>query len=306
MDNLVVRAGCLRVLTVFVPAFIAACGGSGAPQQEVASAPAAPVVVVEPVTWGEVVGGVRTRVRIASREMKLGSPGLIDVQLQNIQSADATFYYEDGILSVDDPFLITDPDGKVVRNIEPVNYSRGTPDAVSRGETVAIISNFNIFASYLITMPGAYGITYRSRPSGYRDVLIPASGRMDVVVGVGEVPIEDRIVSVAAGVMPDGWRIARTRSSAVMVQGQTTSGGVTVSIFRPTEKELDMVTVKLWVLENPLMLDENGEFFGRKLDYLGRCEFGHAYLASEPRVALLWSDHRERLIEAFRAEISPE
>ena len=246
---------------------------------------------VEGSAWGSEKDGLQTRLTCLDSAWAPGQPLRVRLELRNVSDRRVT--YDDQQISVNEPFAITGPDGERVRWIGVRAQTGGGPKPIEPGETIVLLSSFDLAERYLLTRPGEYTVRSRKR-HGFGSAAIPPSNTVRVLAGNGTPSAPLLLLERIAERLPERWSVSwhRAPSSddlAILCKYSPPSGLIS-----------DGANVILIIGRDK---DGLGKLASRRSqgepEYLGRHALGHVYLLTNPRAKARWSGHRDDLLRAL-------
>jgi len=135
-------------------------------------------------------------------EFVIGQPMLLSLQMRNDGNEPAA--YEHTSVTVNDPMLVTGPDGETLPYVDTSYQTRVYPDAVLPGEVVILADKYDVTSQYRIVRPGRYQFQFRGTHHGGKP-----SNVLEVDVKPGSLPAIEQVVERLLPVLPAGWKFTR-------------------------------------------------------------------------------------------------
>ena len=210
---------CLRPAAFLAVVVLIAAACQSGPQAIVSPA-GGPVVGA----WSEPIHGLRTRIAATSAEFRVGEPLSLQLEIENTSAAAVEYSAQQ--VAVNEPFLVTGPDGERVGwvGITRQTASGGMP-RIEAGKRRVLVAGYDLTAEYLICEPGVYTIEsrrHRGFPNWPLGAIpgIPGSLPIRIDVAPGDAPKSLRLMAEIHRRLPrtGNWRLSPDRSNDGGVQ----------------------------------------------------------------------------------------
>jgi len=135
-------------------------------------------------------------------EFVIGQPMLLSLQMRNDGNTPAAYWHTS--VTVNDPMLVTGPDGEMVPYVDTSYQTMVYPDAILPGETISLADKYDVTSQYRIVHPGRYRFQFRGTHHGGKP-----SNVLELDVKPGPLPTADQIIERLLPVLPAGWKFTR-------------------------------------------------------------------------------------------------
>jgi len=130
----------------------------------------------------------------------IGKPMLFRIELANV--SDETLGYRQTSYMVNDPMIVTDPDGNRVPYMDTSYQTAGGPDFIEPGETLALVESYDVTSQYHITKPGKYSFQFTR-------FYLKQSNVVEVEIKEGELSPQEIATERLKPIVPEGWDFSR-------------------------------------------------------------------------------------------------
>jgi hypothetical protein len=227
-------------------------------------------------------------------EFVIGQPMLLSLQMRNDGNTPAG--YRHTLVTVNDPMLVTGPDGETVPYVDTSYQTMVYPDAVLPGEVVALADKYDVTSQYRIIRPGRYRFQFRGTHHGGKP-----SNVLEVNVKPGPLPAIEQVVERLLPVLPPGWKFTRHTVSESDDIDAASFGQLYIHLIgQPGGKGGDR-GVLLVVLPGS-DASETDPWLKESFDFWGLSPWGLVY-ASVHDADPLWPDHKAEIVRVL--EIKP-
>lgn len=269
-------------------------------------------------SWSPVIDGLQTRLRLLTKQPRLGHPLYVRLELRNV--SDKRRHINADPLSVSDFLTVVQNNGEPVKSRPPV-YEPGAQRTVEPGDTIVLWDRRNIAPAIRLQKPGTFSVATRSIDSREKSVFrdgkrvstqlssVPASRKLAIDLRDGSLPEDVEIQRRLKQVLPETWTLKTARISGLFSliaprglfeaaeqaqqasdpaawQGMQSELAQSLSTIRNyDEGDIDPATISL----------PDGEYFER----LGRSEAGEIYAHIKPRLIAEWPQCRDVLRSVY-------
>jgi len=230
-------------------------------------------------------------------EFVIGQPMLLSLQMKNDGNAPAI--YEHPPVMLNDPLLVTGPDGETVPYVDTSYQTMAYPDAVVPGEVVALADAYDVTSQYRIIRPGRYRFQFRGTHHGGKP-----SNVLEVDVKPGPLPRVEQIIERLLPVLPAEWKFTRRAVSESDDIDVASVGQLYIHLIgRPGGKGGDG-GVLLIILPGS-DASETDPWLKESFDFWGLSPWGLVY-ASVHDADPLWPNHRAEIMGVLEIKPSQE
>ena len=253
--------------------------------------------------WGPEQEGVRTSLVALEKELSLGKPILLRLEMENVGSR--VIHYDPTQVAINSSMYIEGNDGVEVPSIAPGAQTGGDLRPLNPGERAVLFESLDIAGQYLLTAPGSYTVRFRGRDTGFVDTPIPPSNVITIRVADGPVRPSRQIARSLfdAGLLP-GWRVYVSEEGKVVPLGRSSETGAALALSRDGSLFADAHVVRIWVTASfsPLESPKQDGARERTAEPIGRCPWGEVYLWSRNLTADELSAVRTLIASALSIE----
>jgi len=227
-------------------------------------------------------------------EFVISQPMLLSVQMRNDGNTPAGYRHTP--VTVNDPMLVTGPDGETVPYVDTSYQTMVYPDAILPGEVVVLADKYDVTSQYRIIHPGRYRFQFRGTHHGGKP-----SNILEVDIKPGPLPRVEQVVERLLPVLPLGWKFTRHVASESDDIDAASFGRLYVHLIgQPGGKGGDR-GVLLVVLPGS-DASETDPWLKESFDFWGLSPWGPVY-ASVHDADPLWPDHKAQIVRVL--EIKP-
>lgn len=237
--------------------------------------------------------GIEMRLTALSEEFVIGQPMLFRLQITNVSESPIT-YDATSSLMVNIPMIVKGPDGQAIAYIDTSYQTWARPGEIQPGQTVVLSDNYDAASQYRIVKPGRYSFQFKgfwgAKPSNI----------VEIDIKPGELSPEDSIVESLFSILPDGWKLTKTRARDIADFNFETGRGIFISLVgKWGRKGTSGGTVGVFLLINPTQsVLEKTEF---EAEFWGQSEWGPVY-AKSLEAELLWPNYKEQIMKALNIQ----
>jgi len=253
--------------------------------------------------WGPEQEGVRTSLVAREKELSLGKPIVLRLEMENVGSR--VIHYDAAQVAINSSMYIEGIDGVEVPSIAPGAQTGGGSLPLNPGERAVLFETLDIAGQYLLTAPGSYTVRFRGQDRGFADTPIPPSNAITIRVADGPVRPSRQIArSLFDAGLPPGWRVYVYEEGKVVPLGRSSETGTALALRRAGRSLADAHVVLIWVTTSfsPLESPKQDGALERTAEPMGRCPRGEVYLWSETATAEELSAIRTLITSALRIE----
>src|SRR5262245_19280414 len=128
--------------------------------------------------WGPEQEGVRTSLVAREKELSLGKPILLRLEMKNVGSR--VVHYDPTQMAINSSMYIEGNDGVEVPSIAPGAQTGVDSRPMNPGERAVLFEALDIASQYLLTAPGSYTVRFRGQDRGFADTPIPPSNAITI------------------------------------------------------------------------------------------------------------------------------
>lgn len=139
-------------------------------------------------------------------EFVIGRPMLLSLEMKN-EGNDPVPYGRTSV-TVNDPMLVTGPDGKMLTYVDTSYQTAGGVEVILPGEVVILDDRYDVTSQYRIVRPGRYQFQFQGMHPGGK-----MSNVVEVDVQPGPLSKMEQVVERLLPVLPAGWRFTRRLTS---------------------------------------------------------------------------------------------
>ncbi len=236
--------------------------------------------------------GIRYVLTPVTDEFVIGQPMRLRLVMKN-EGREPAGYTRTSAM-VNDPLLVTGPDGTTLSYMDTSYQTMAGPDIILPGEVVVLADAYDVTSQYHIVRPGRYTFQWRGTHPGAKP-----SNPCKVDVKPGTPSGVELIVEKLLPILPAGWRLTRH----LITQGDddpASAGQLYVHLVgQPGGKGGDK-GVLLVVLKDDDPVDTD-PWLKEQLNLWGRSPWGLLY-ARVNEAEQLWPDHRTQIDKALGVE----
>ncbi|MBP7050225.1 MAG: hypothetical protein KBE65_04350 [Phycisphaerae bacterium] len=226
-----------------------------------------------------------------SREFVIGKPMLFRLEMTNVGDKPIGYYRTEVLLN--DPMLVTDPNGKVLPYVDTSYQLAMGESAILPGEVIVLGEAYDVTLQYRIVRPGRYRFQFGGWPRGSK-----SSNVCEVEVKPGALSDAERISENLLSIMPAGWRFERMLALPPGEEDAPGAGGLFFNLIggRWSKGGDQGVFLQIYKATDPADIDP---WLKEALDLWGLSPWGLVY-ARVNEAERLWPDYRtqiERVLE---------
>ena len=253
--------------------------------------------------WSDAVAGLRTRITATGATFRVGESLPIRLEIEN--ATQASIEYSAQQVDVNEPFVVTGPDGRRVGWVGITRQSAsGSMPKIAKRQRQMLVSSYDLAIDYLICDPGVYAIASRKHtgfPNWPMGAIpgVPASKPIRIQIEAGDVPRRRQLMAEIHRRLPveGSWHLHRG-------QGPTGSIDKIYCTFTPPGHRIGTSSSAVLGFdlaapegELPAAPDEHGSL----RHYLSAFGAQHAYLSTTEATRAAWPKIAEEMRTAIRA-----
>ena len=229
----------------------------------------------------------------ASQEFVIGKPMLFRLEMKNIGEKPIGYWRTEVLMN--DPMLVTDPNGRVLPCVDAGGQLFMSPDAILSGEVIVLGEAYDVTSQYRILHPGRYRFQWRfdSRTSNV----------CEVDVKPGTPPDMEQIVDKLLSVLPAGWRWTRSLTPRSGVREDDTAKTLYVTLVGKPGGFGNPYEMTLLILMGDDPADADA-WLKESFDLWGVTSWGPVY-ARVNKADQLWPDHRAEITRVLGINKAP-
>ncbi len=227
-------------------------------------------------------------------EFVIGQPMLLRLEMKN-DGNDPVAYGRTSV-TVNDPLLVTGPDGQTIPYVDTSYQTAGGIDVILPGEVIILAGAYDVASQYRIIRPGQYRFQFRGMHPGGKP-----SNVCTMDVKPGPLPAVEQIIERLLPILPAGWKFTRR---PVPENGQDNGSSVQqlyVDLIGQRGGKGSDKQVLLLILMggDPAKTDP---WLKERFDFWGLSPWGPVH-ADVREADQLWPNHRAAITQAL--EIQP-
>lgn len=227
-------------------------------------------------------------------EFVIGQPMLLSLQMRNDGNTPAGYRHTP--VTVNDPMLVTGPDGETVPYVDTSYQTMVYPDAILPGETISLADKYDVTSQYRIVRPGRYRFQFSGTHHGGKP-----SNIVEVDVKPGPLPTVEQIIERLLPVLPAGWKFTRHAVSESDDIDAASFGQLYIHLIGQSGGKGGDRGVLL-VVRPGNDASETDPWLKESFDFWGLSPWGLVY-ASVHDTDPLWPNHKAEIVRAL--EIKP-
>ncbi|UCD50401.1 MAG: hypothetical protein JSW27_23115 [Phycisphaerales bacterium] len=220
-------------------------------------------------------------------EFVLGQSMRFRLEMRNVGDVPIAFYRSE--VMVNDPMVVTDPNGRTLPYADTDYQTDMGPDAILPGETIVLADAYDVTTQYRILRPGPYTFQFKLH-NGRSNVCA-------VAVKPGPLPEMERIVGKLLPILPAGWLWHRSLRSPAGLEEEGPVKSLYISLSGKPGGKGNRYGMTLLVLIGGSPADADA-WLKEWFDFWGFSPWGPVY-ARVNEVQLLWPDHKRAIVEAL-------